>query len=244
MKTLNQAVMVLFSTAISTFAIAQTATTIDQPYIEVTGTAERCVVPDEIYIGITIYDKYVHNTREKVTIEEQELKLKEAIKTQGISLANLYLSDAASDYVKVNWKKSEVLTKKNFTLKVTDAVLVGKVFQELDRLEIKDARISKVSHSKMDSLRREVRIAAIKAAKEKADYMLAAIGEQTGKPLIVKENEPAYYNSESNVYIRNSNSFSGSSNYTDLKTKVEEEPEIQFQKIRVASNTYVKFLIK
>jgi hypothetical protein len=32
-----------------------------------------------------------------------------------------------------------------------------------------------------------VKIAAMKSAKEKADYLLTAIGEKTGKPLLIRE---------------------------------------------------------
>ena len=157
----------------------------EQPYIEVTGTAEKEVIPDEIYIGINIREKYANKV--KVTIEEQEEKLKAAVKSLGIELSNLYLSDVNADFVKVSWQKKDVLTKKEYTLKVSNATLVGQVFLELEKLEITDAFISKVNHSKIDSLRKEVKIMAIKAAKNKADYLLTAIGEQTGKPLIVDE---------------------------------------------------------
>lgn len=79
-------------------------------------------------------------------------------------------------------EKERCVNKKEYTLKVKNAIELGRMFQELEKLEITDAFISKVNHSKIDSLRKEVRILAIKAAKDKADYLLTAIGEQTGKP--------------------------------------------------------------
>ena len=219
-------------------AYSQIANANEQPYIEVTGTAEKNVIPDEIYVGITIHEKYINKT--KITIEEQEEKLKGILKALGINLQNLYLSDITADYVKVYRKKEDVLTKKNYSLKVSDAVTVGKVFYELDKLDITDAHISKVSHSKLDSLKREVKVIAMKAAKEKADYLLEAIGEHTGKPLIVRESEPAYYSNISNAYVNNSYSFS--SGTEGLKYGSDEG--IQFQKMKILSSTYVKFSIK
>ncbi|GIV27923.1 MAG: hypothetical protein KatS3mg027_1737 [Bacteroidia bacterium] len=44
----------------------------EQPYIEVIGTAELEVVPDEIFIRINIVEK--SNNKSKVTIEEQGRK--------------------------------------------------------------------------------------------------------------------------------------------------------------------------
>jgi uncharacterized protein YggE len=146
----------------------------EQPYIEVTGTAEQEIVPDEIYIGIVIREKYAGKV--KLSIEEQEVKLKNAVKSLGIDLDNLYLSDVNADYVKIRWQKKDVLTKKEYTLKVSNATAVGQVFVELEKLEITDGFIAKVNHSKMDKWKKEVKIQAIQDAKEKAQYLLKAIG--------------------------------------------------------------------
>ncbi len=211
------------------------------PYIEVTGTAEKDVIPDEILIDIILREKIVN--REKVTIEAQEELLKNAIISLGIDLSNLYLSDANADYVKVRWQKREVLTKKDYTLKVSNAPTVGQVFMELDKLEITDAYISKVNHSKMDSLRKEVKILAIKAAKDKAEYLLSAIGEQPGKPLIIREENMLPDQPYANVARGVSTENLGIAYYND-KNKEKEGNEIQFRKIKIRTSIYIKFLIK
>ena len=232
--------MAFLLTTILSFGQTNTPKPFEQPYIEVTGAAENEVVPDEIYIGIIIHEKYFNKV--KVTIEEQEEKLKSAVKSLGIDLTNLNLSDAYADFVKIRWQKKDVLTKKDYTLKVTNAMTVGQVFLELEKLEITDAYISRVNHSKMDSLRKEVKILAIKAAKDKADYLLTAIGEQTGKPLIITENQQTINRGDfERMPARNANSIVStiggvSSNYGDN--------EIQFQKIKLTSSIYVKFSIK
>jgi len=233
-------ILILTAFAITTSVCGQTKTEIEEkPFIEVTGTAEQEIIPDEIYINIVIREKYVN--KEKVTIEMQEEKLKTALKEIGLDLKDLYLLDANADYVKVKWKTKDVLTKKDFILKVTNATTVGQVFQQLDKVEITDANIGTVSHSKIDSLKREVRILAIKAAKTKADYLLSAIGEQTGKPLVVKEKENSYID-PSSLNIRGSRS-SETAYYVD-GVKVKSEEDMQFQKIKIQSAIYVKFSIK
>lgn len=231
----------LLLTTILTFGQTNTTKTEELPYIEVTGTVEKEVIPDEIYIGIIIHEKYENKV--KVTIEEQEAKLKSAVKSLGIDLTNLYLTDANADYVKVRWQKKDVLTKKEYTLKVSNATTIGQVFQELEKLEIKDASIVRVSHSKLDSIRKEVKIMAIKAAKDKADYLLTAIGEQTGKPLVIKENEILPYQPLANVNVRSSRSGETEFYVDGVKMKSEDD-EIQFQKIKVQTSIYVKFSIK
>lgn len=209
------------------------------PYIEVTGTAENEVVPDEIYIGIVIEEKSIGKT--KVAIEEQEERLRKSVTKLGIDLANLSLSNANADYVKVSWQRKDVLTKKAYQLKVSSATIVGRVFQELESIELTDADIVKVSHSKIDSLRKEVKIAAIKAAKEKADYLLKAIGEQTGKALVIRE-------VDSNINPKFRNATAGhaieSNSYAEGIRLEEAQNEIQFQKIKIQSSIYAKFLLK
>ena len=145
----------------------------EPPYIEVTGVAEQEVVPDEIYVSIIIREKY--SNKEKVSIQVQEEKLKGQLKSLGIDMSNLFLADANADLITIRWKNTGLLTQKEYTLKLSNATQVGQVFQQLDKLDITDAGIQRVHYSKLDSLKKEVKIAAIKAAKAKADYLLAAI---------------------------------------------------------------------
>ncbi|MFT6769786.1 MAG: hypothetical protein ACJAX8_002136, partial [Flavobacteriales bacterium] len=48
---------------------------------------------------------------------------------------------------------------------------------QLDSLKIKNAFLSRVSHSEIETMTKEVEIEAIQNAKEKADYLLEAVGE-------------------------------------------------------------------
>lgn len=239
MKNLKALFFVL-SLAASFCFYGQTKTPIDEkPFIEVTGIAEQEIIPDEIIINITLREKT--NNKEKISIEMQEENLKTSLKENGIDVKHLFLSDANSDYVKVRWRTKDVLTKKNYSLKVNNATMVGQVFQTLDKLEISDAHIARVNHSKMDSIKREVRISAIKAAKAKADYLLSAIGEQTGKPLVIQEKENAYIDA-SMLNVRGGKS--SSVQYYIDGDKVNDDDNVQFQKLKVHSAIYVKFSIK
>ena len=210
------------------------------PHIEVTGTARMDIMPDEIYVSITIRER--EDGRDKIDVETQEAQLKKGLQSIGISLDNLKLSDSESDYVKIRWKKKEVISSKQYMLKLATAQEVSKTFEKLDELKIQDAYISKTERSDIVELRKQLRIDAIKAAKEKADYLLNAIGEETGHALEVRENIQDYgyrYNSMANNI----------QTYTNIRSISEESskeilPEIGFQKIRLESSIYVKFEIK
>ena len=130
MKTHLSILAILCISFFYSFHYGQTKPTEEIPYIEVNGYAEKEVIPNEIYIGITLRERM--ENKEKVTIEAQEKLLREALTTLSIPISNLSVADANADYVKVSWQKRDVLTKKEYQLKVGNATTVGKVFQELE----------------------------------------------------------------------------------------------------------------
>src|SRR5690606_15285302 len=99
------------------------------------------------------------------------------------------------------------------------------------------AKISHVSHSRLEELKKEVRVEAISAAKQKADYLLEAIGHKTGKALYVREDNysmpVARVYAESNVMMK--------SDYSQLDSA---DTQIQFKKITISASVYVRFLIE
>lgn len=236
--------VVIYFAFISSFCFSQIkAEQESQPFIEVTGIAEKEVIPDEIYLKIILVEKY--SGREKITLEMQEEKLRNSLIEISINLNNLSLQDADADYIKVSWTKKDVIAKKEYSLKVTDANTVSRVLQQLDNLDITGATISKVSYSKVDSLKREVRILAIKAAKEKADYLLMTIGAKTGKPLVIQEKD---YNTvfQSEVSNMRGSRSNGTVYYIDgIRMSGQEEDQVlQFQKIKIQSAIFAKFEIQ
>lgn len=200
------------------------------PYIEVNGTAEKEVVPDIIYVSIALTDKVVN--KDTYTISAQEEKLKKALQGLGIDLKNLTLADASSDVIMHKRREKGVAQRQEYLLKLSTASEVTRVFEMLHDNDIKEATISRVDHSKMDELRKEVRINAIKAAKDKATYLLEAIGQQPGKPLIVREEMGMPY--RANMY----------SNVSFDAAAMGRQEETDFRKIKIQFSYYVKYEIK
>jgi uncharacterized protein YggE len=217
---------------------AQNPTGEEKPYIEVNGTGEMEVIPDEIYVSITIRER--SSNKKTISVEEQEQNLKNALKNLKLDLKNLSLADANADFVRIEWRKKGVITQKRYLLKLNNATILGQVFTELDKLEITDAYVSYVQHSKIDSLRKVVKIMAIKAAKNKADYLLGAIGEKTGKALIVRENDVQY--PQPVWAMANAR---GRMDKLESDGDGEDYPDpIDFKKIKIESSIYVKFSIQ
>lgn len=200
----------------------------EKPFIEVIGTATKFVTPDKIYLSITLTDKLVD--KKNYTIDEQEAKLKSSLAKLNIDTKNLFLSDSNLEITRRKFKETGYKVSKDFTLILKNADEVSKVFKELNDIDIKEASITKCESSEIELHRKEVRIAAIKAAKEKAIYLLEAIGEKLDKPLEVKEENMNNYKSNS----LHSNGYVQSKDYD----------EISFEKIEVKFSYYVKYAIK
>lgn len=222
--------ILIFTTA---FCFAAQAQEIQKPYIEVTGTSEIEVIPDEITITITLQE-----SKERASISKQEDRLKKAMSDLGINLTNLTLNSADADFQKVKVLKKETMISKTYLLKLNNAEMVSRVYEKLSELDAQDAYISKVNHSKIEELKKENGLKALKAAKEKAQNLLAAIGQQTGMPLQIYEQQNGIVNPVApmyrNVKLATFDSMASSS----------DESEISFRKIKIVSSFLVRYEIK
>lgn len=211
------------------------------PYIEVAGSAEIKVVPDQIYISIVLREKQAN--RVKVTVDAQEEQLKQLLKTLGIDLKQLSIAEANSTIIKLKRNKTVATTKKEYTLLIRDAASLQKVFTGLENMGMTSASIANAQHSKIDSLSTIVKIQAIKAAKTEAQLLLQAIGEKPGKPLRVTEGRVIRNLPTRNIYALASTT-KGLSDSDDADTLEKTETDIEFQMITISANVLVRFAIE
>lgn len=208
----------------------------ETPYIEVVGNGEMEIIPDQIYISFTLKERMDGKT--KILIEDQEKEMKKKLMKLGIDLNDLQLADASSDYIKIKRKKNEVIASKDYILKVSSTGTLSQVFEVLDEIDAFNAGIQRVDHSKIKDFRKEVKILAIQAAKEKATYLLAGIGETIGKPLFIQERETY---DEFQPLMRKA----GMVNMVmDAAPAEEALPELTFQKIKLKYSVFARFAIK
>jgi uncharacterized protein YggE len=237
---MQKSIFLLSLLIISVFGSSQqpVANKEDKPVIEVTGSAETEVIPDEIYISILLSERNKNNDKWKIEVQEDNLRKK--MEENGFDLKNLSLSGANGELEYSFLRKDQVLTQKWLLMKLSNAGEVNKFFKLLDESDIENVRISKTAYSQIEQLRREVKIKAIKAAKEKADYLLNAIGEQSGKPLFIKEQDYSNLNLASNSYLNEvivtGYGYQGKANGF--------ENQIAFSKIKVKYEILGRFEIK
>ncbi|WP_439128525.1 SIMPL domain-containing protein [Polaribacter sp.] len=229
---------------IKTFAILLFITTVtfsqqnkvENSYIEVVGIAEKEIIPDEIYLDIYLKERMENG--KKIALETLENILKNELKNIGIPEKYLFISDVNSVLSKTGWFTKEILSTAKYHLKITNSKKLKQFFNCLDDLKITDVNVTKATHSNMIELRKENRINAIKAAKNKASYLLSAIGEKVGKPIKINEIDA---NNQNYTFANNINVSGYNSGISKMKRN---KSIVQFEKIIVKSSIYVKFEIK
>ena len=201
MKTLSAAfgLICAFSLGLS----AQTQPVTERRVIEVSGSAERWVTPDEFTFKITLVER-VEN-KQKITIEMQETALRNELSSLGVDVAkDLSVYDISSTYFRQK-RVRDVLGAKAYRLKIRDLNRISRLQDLADRLNIARLELQDTEHSEITRLRRETKMDAMKAAKEKADYLLGAIGQRAGKPVYIKEEDETASRPALSNYSANSN---------------------------------------
>ncbi|MDP4273660.1 MAG: SIMPL domain-containing protein, partial [Bacteroidota bacterium] len=177
-------IVFLLSISLCGFAQIGEKNFIDQNYIEVTGKAEKEIVPDMIYLKIILSDK---DNKSKQSLDETEKSMISKLTGIGVDVnKDLSVKDYVSNFKSYWISKTDVILTKQFQLIVHDAKTIQKVFFEFQKLGISNVTIEKLEHSRIEQYRREVKIEAIKAAKEKAEALAAAVNQSIGKALYIK----------------------------------------------------------
>lgn len=215
---------------------AQTKNYIDLPYIEVTGYADTLITPNEIYIKIFLSEK---DSKNKVSIEESEIKMVEALNELGIDTKNdLTTSDILSAYRFYFLKQKDILKSKEYNLKVSSALMASKVFIRLEDLGISNASIDRVDHTDIEQIKNTCREKAISNARLKAISLTKPISQSVGMAIFISDNDAPLNSLQGKVpgiIIRGNNT---------LKQKEGDLPAIEFEKINVTASVSAKFILK
>jgi len=209
----------------------------ETPSIEVVGTGEMEIVPDQIYISFTLKERFEGKT--KIRLEDQEKDMKKKLDKLGIDLKDLQLADATSDFITIKRKKKDVIASKDYILMVSTTGTLAKVFELLDEINAFNADIQRVDHTEIKKFRKEVKMQAVQAAKEKAAYLLEAIGETIGKPILIQERETYdEFQPMRKMALMSNVSMEAAGDAAEAL------PELSFQKIKLKYSVFARFAIK
>jgi len=205
---------------------------IDKPYIEVTGKAEMEIVPDEIYMAIVINEK---DNKRKISLAQAEKDMVAKLKSLGIDTKkNLSVKDLSSNFKNYWIKSSDIMLSKEYQLLVSNATTAGRVMQSMEEIGLSNVSIERVDHSQMEQFRRDVKIKAVKNAKEKAEDLAKSIGQLAGKAIYIQEID---YGNAPVMYMKGR----AAGIMVSQETMVDAAPEIEFEKIKLEYQISAKF---
>jgi len=217
---------------------AQTKNFIDQPYLEVTGSADTLITPNEIFIRVNISEK---DTKGKISLEELESKMYNALKNMGIDAdKNLTTTDMASNFRYYFLRGKDIQKSKRYILKVGDAKTATEVFIQLEDLGISNTSIDRVDHTDLEKIRNQMRSTAVENARSRAIALTKPLNQTIGAAIYIGDNEP--YNPPNQ--LRANLSEVVVVGYGTKKASGVDLPQIEFEKIKVAANINVKFILK
>ena len=154
--------------------------------IEVSGIAEKEVTPDIINISISLQE-YMDG-KKKITIDQLENQLESAVKAAGISKDDFTVNNVSAWNNTWNKKKTpDFLASKQYGIRLHDLNKFNQILDKVDPKGIQSTNIDSYDYSKKTELKKELKIQALLAAKEKASYLLNAIGDKVGDAINITE---------------------------------------------------------
>lgn len=204
-------------------------------YIQVNGRAEREIAPDEFYLSIVIDER---ESKGKVTVEEQQRQLVAALRKLGIAVdKQLKMANLSSDL----YRKSSAAAVAKYQLLLHSAPEVAAVTSALNDRGITNVSIVRVTHSRLEALKQEVRLEAVRNARDSARALAEAIGQQAGKCFYIYDANydiaPRYYD---NSVMMRAKGFAADT----AESAAEEETAIDFRTIRLEYNVQTKFILE
>jgi uncharacterized protein YggE len=233
-------------------AKAQTPPTCN-PYfktITVNGSAEMEIVPDEIYVQVDLRE---YKKKGENKIELDRIKSDFLAKCSSIGIPDSTISIASyegSNYNYWYWKRRkkdpDMYAGIAYQIKFKESKKMDQLIDVLDDDATANFKIVKASHSKMPEYRKQLKLQAIKAAKEKGIYLTEAVNEKLGEAITVVE--PAENNLVNPLDNNNARASQYASNsYMKELSKLDAtdfSTPVDFKKIKLRYEVQMVFALK
>lgn len=234
--------IIVFVTCLLTMHVIAQESKPVQKTISVSGSSQIEIVPDEIYVQVDLRE-YNKKNGDKIDINSIKNNFLDACKSIGLTDKDVTVQgyqghDNNYWIIRKNKKQNpDLKTSISYWIKVSSTEKLDELVDKMDDEATQNFFIVKASYSKMDELKKNMKIAAVKAAREKAIYLSEAIGEHIGEAITI--NDPQEINGYLQPYYAN----------TTVRTAVttnNSEPalNVDFKKIKVQFEVNVIFTLK
>jgi uncharacterized protein YggE len=206
-------------------------------FIEVRGSAEMEVQPDEMMLSITIQEYFEEEFQKNKEPEDYKTKVPLARIEDGL-IKSLRKAGIKKEDIRVRgmgnyWRQQgkEFLFSKNLEVKITDFSKVNQLTSLVDAKGIRSLHVGQMSHSEIEKFRKQVKTDALKDAREKAAYLIESLGEELGEVLSVTELNDGF----SRPYMAKNRMMAGDAAYESVD---------QVQNITISYQVTARFRIK
>lgn len=215
--------------------------------ISVNGSAEMEVIPDEIYVQVDLRE-YKKKGEEKTELEKIKNDFLASCKAVGIADSNISVASYDGYNMANIWrrkkKEPDLLSSISYQIKFNNTKLIDDLVIRLDDEATKNFSIIRTSHSKIKEYRKQLKIMAVKAAKEKAMYLTESVNEQLGSAITITEpNESVSSDVLSGIYKSNSN-VAGFINQEKFDAYGVNDYGIDYRKIKLRFEVEVLYALK
>jgi len=212
--------------------------------ITVAGSAEMYIIPDQIFVNVALKE-YQKRGEEKKELEIIKNNFLDFCKQSGIPDSAISIA-AYTGYNNYYWMRRSKKKIPDLFAGITYQVIfsssrqMDELIEKLDDEATQSFDIVNSSHSKMTEFRKQLKIGAVKAAKEKALYLTEAINEKLASAITIKEPD------ESAADVsRSSNGIYSQTRYESfLKTGNDKTIEVDFRKIKLRYEVNVVFALQ
>jgi hypothetical protein len=154
-------------------------------FIEVTGSAEMEVEPNEIFLYIRLRE--FEENRAKVALEKLDQDFLQALKAADIDRKNLTLADAGSSLERLRRRDKDAFREKSYELKLTSAAELERFLAKVEPVKVFQLDLTRLHHTDMEKFKIDLKVKALQAAQTKASTLLKSINAQIGKPIMVRD---------------------------------------------------------
>jgi uncharacterized protein len=177
--------------------------------ISVIGSAEMEVIPDEIYVQVDLRE-YKKKGEDKVELDKIKADFIANCKAVGIADSNIAVASYDGYNLSSIWRRKkkdpDLMGSIIYQIKFNSTKLIDALVDKLDDQATSNFGILRTSHSKMREYRKQLKVMAVKAAKEKAQYLSESISEQVGQAITIDEPDESSSSDVVNTRLRGANS--------------------------------------
>jgi uncharacterized protein len=177
--------------------------------------------------------KEFEENRQKTSLEKLERDFYNAVKEAGIDRKRVELADAGSGLDDFRRRDKEAYREKTFQIKLTSASELETFIQKLSPVKVDSVDVTRLHHTDYEKLKLELKVEALKIAKDKGETLVESIGSTLGKPLMIRDFDFGMPYMEMKANVRMSN----------MDAAQQPEDPIAFRKIKMQAQITAQFEI-